>query len=81
MIDVFTVTDATTRKELISRLNDLDEEVQQLETKVEDQKQEIEDLQLAPNQINRLVEAADIFADLGRIHNTPTAKRQWIDGN
>ena len=28
---------------------------------------------------DRLRETADLMADLGRIHNTPQAKRQWID--
>ena len=28
---------------------------------------------------DRLRETADLMADLGRIHPTPQAKRQWID--
>jgi hypothetical protein len=30
--------------------------------------------------MNRLAEAADLMADMGRIHNTPKAKADWIDG-
>ena len=81
MLDYFEITDATTREELIARVNDLDEEVQKLETSVEDKNQEIEDLRLAPKQRERLEEAADEWAAWGRIHNTPHAKAQWISGN
>ena len=81
MLDNFEITDATTREELIARVNDLDEEVQKLKTSVEDKNQEIEDLRLAPKQRERLEEAADEWAAWGRIHNTPHAKAQWISGN
>ena len=81
MLDHFEITDATTREELIAWVNDLDEEVQKLETSVEDKNQEIEDLRLAPKQRERLEEAADEWAAWGRIHNTPHAKAQWISGN
>ena len=47
---------------------------------MEDQKQEIADLALAPNQLDRLAEAADLLADLGKIHPTPQAKADWIAG-
>ena len=80
MLDHFEITDATTREELIARVNDLDEEVQKLETSVDDTNQEIEDLRLAPKQRERLEEAADEWAAWGRIHNTPHAKAQWISG-
>ena len=80
MTDTFTLTDSTTRDEMIARINDLDEEIQKLETKIEDQNQEIEDLRLAPDQKLRLAEAADPMADLGRIHNTPMAKADWAAG-
>ena len=30
--------------------------------------------------VTRLEQAADLMADAGRIHNTPHAKRQWIEG-
>jgi phage host-nuclease inhibitor protein Gam len=76
-----TITDATTREELIAQINDLDEEVQKLETKIEDQALEIEDMRLVPAQRGRLMEAADLMAELGRIHNTPHAKFQWAKGN
>jgi predicted RNase H-like nuclease (RuvC/YqgF family) len=80
-LDVFTITGSTTREELIARINDLDEEVQKLETKIEDQKQEIEYLELSPEQFDRLARAADEEAAWGRIHNTPTAKLRYIEGN
>jgi len=80
MLDDFTITDATTREELIARVNDLDEEVSRLETEVEDKQQEIADLALTPVQQARLAEAADLLADLGRIHPTPQAKADWIAG-
>ena len=81
MFDDFAITDVTTREDLIARVNDLDEEIQKLETKIEDQEQEIENLRLAPEQRTRLEEAADEWAAWGRIHNTPQAKAQWIAGN
>ncbi len=80
MIEDFTLTESTTRDELIERINDLDEEIQKLETKIEDQKLEIAELSVAPMQKERLVEAADLMADLGRIHNTPKAKLDWACG-
>ena len=81
MLDYFEITDATTREELITRVNDLDEEVQKLKTSIDDKNKEIDDLRLAPKQRERLEEAADEWAARGRIHNTPYAKAQWIDGN
>lgn len=81
MLDNFEITDATTREELIARVNDLDEEVQKLETSVEDKDREIEGLSMAPEQRERLEEVADQWAAQGRIHNTPHAKAQWINGN
>jgi hypothetical protein len=81
MLDSFEITDTTTREELIARVNDLDEEIQKLETSVEDENQEIEDLRLVPEQRRRPEEAADEWAAWGRIHNTPHAKAQWINGN
>jgi phage host-nuclease inhibitor protein Gam len=80
MLDGFTITDMTTREELIARVNDLDEEVSRLETEVEDNRQEIADLTPAHEQQDRLAEAADLMADLGRIHPTPQAKADWIAG-
>lgn len=80
-LDIFEITDATTREELIARVNDLDEQIQKLETSIEDKNREIEDLTLAPKQRERLQEAADEWAAWGRIHNTPHAKQQWVDGN
>lgn len=80
MLDYFTITDSTTRADLIERVNDLDDEAQQLETKIEVQAIEIESLSLAPEQRARLAEAADLMADLGRIHNTPYAKSEWASG-
>jgi hypothetical protein len=80
MLDPFRITDSTTRDELIARITDLDDEIQQLETRVEDKAQEIEDLKLAPEQQKRLAEAADLMAGSGRIHDTPYAKKRWQEG-
>jgi len=73
MIAEFEITESTTREDLISRISDLDEEISKLEA-------EIENLSLFPAQRERLVEAADLMADAGRIHNTPIAKADWIAG-
>ena len=80
MLETFTITYSTTREELIERIADLDEEIEQLKTKVEDQQQEIADLALVPEQLDRLAKAADLLADLGKIHPTPQAKTNWIAG-
>lgn len=76
-----TITESTTREELIERINDLEEEVAVLETRNEDLSQQVEDLSLSYDQKDRLEEAADLMADLGKIHNTPYAKRRWADGH
>ena len=80
MLDTLVITDSTTRDELIDHVNDLEEEVQKLETKIEDQQSEIESLALAPVQLNRLEDAADLMAAAGKILDTPYNKRQWIEG-
>ena len=79
-LDCITITDSTTREELIAHVNDLEEEVQQLETRIEDKNSEIKSLRMAPEQLERLVRAADMMADLGRIHNTPACKLAWVNG-
>lgn len=79
MIEQFEITEATTREDLIGRINTLDEEVIRLTLSVEDQAQEIDEINAAPLRI-RLEEAADLMAELGKIHNTPQAKRNWIEG-
>lgn len=79
-VDTLTITDSTTREELIAHVNELEEEIHELETTITDLRSEIEGLRLAPEQRLRLEEAADLMAEQGRIHNTPHAKRQWIDG-
>jgi hypothetical protein len=76
----FEVTDLTTYEELVGQLEVQQYEIERLETRIEDQNQEISDLSLAPEQMNRLAEAADVMADLGRIHNTPSAKANWASG-
>ena len=60
------ITESTTRYELIARIRDLEAK--------------IEELKRAPDQ-RKLREAANLMAELGRIHNTPHAKYQWILGN
>lgn len=67
------ITEATTRDELIAQIH-------KLQIKVENQAQKIEELESAPHMM-KLREAADLMAELGRIHNTPHAKTQWIAGN
>ncbi len=79
--EALTITDSTLREELISYVNDLEEEVQRLEFEIEDQSREIEDLHLAPLMKERLSDAAELMVSLGRVHNTPHAKAQWINGN
>ena len=69
--EALTITDSTLREEMIAYVNDLEEKVQRLETKIEDQNQEKE----------RLSAAAELMASLGCIHNTPHAKAQWTNGN
>jgi hypothetical protein len=80
MIEILQVTDSTTREELIAHIDTLEEEIEKLESESEDQKQEIKALSLAPEQQNRLAQAADLMADLGRIHNTPYSKAQRMSG-
>jgi hypothetical protein len=80
MLDLFRITDLTTREELIDRINDLEEEVSQLETQVREQRQEIADLALTSEQKDRLEEAAEMMAAAGRIHPTPAAKARWMEG-
>ena len=93
-IGEYTITDLTTREELIEHLCDsqqevgrledevdrLEDEVGRLEDKIKLKQQEIEDLSLAPAQLDRLAEAADLLADQGRIHPTPAAKQAWVAG-
>ena len=67
------ITNSTTRDELIAQIH-------RLNVEVEDQAQKIEELVSAPVKM-KLREAADLMAELGRIHNTPHAKNQWIIGN
>ena len=76
----FEITDLTTQGELVDQLKAQHDEIKRLETRVENQEQEIEDLSLAPEQIDRLAEAADLMAELGKIHNTPAAKANWAAG-
>ena len=80
ILNDFILTDSTTREDLIARVNDLDEEIARLETKTEDMQCEIDGLSLTPQMLNRLIEAADVMADLGHIHNTPAAKASWAAG-
>ena len=81
MIETLRVTESTTRDELIMHIDNLEEEVQQLETTIQDQKSEINALAITPGQLNRLAEAADFAAAHNVIHNTPHAKFQYIQGN
>lgn len=60
--------DKMTRDELESCIGDLEQEARELRAASERQKQ-------------RLTEAADLMAELGRIHNTPHAKYQFSTGN
>jgi hypothetical protein len=80
MLDSFTITDATTRNELIDRINDLDEEILKMDIVIGSQEQEIASMSLSPVQLGRLAYAADIFVDQGIIHNIPATKLNWIEG-
>ena len=77
----FVIDETTSREELIACIQDQQEEIENLESKIDAKDQEIEDLALAPEQRARLAEAADLMADMGRIHNTPKAKADWAAGN
>ena len=81
VLDDFVISEKTTREELIERIDILDKHIENLDSELDARDQEIEDLRLAPEQQARLAEAADLMADLGRIHPTPKAKADWIDGN
>ena len=61
-----TVTDVTTREELLDYIYDLENEIEALE--------------LVPQQLERLEEAAEWAVERGVIHNTPSAKYRWIAG-
>ena len=76
----FEVTDLTTHGELVEHLEIQQDEINRLETRIEDQNQEISDLSLVPEQRARLAEAADLMAELGKIHDTPAAKTTWASG-
>lgn len=78
--DTLTITDSTTREELLSYVNDLEDEVDKLEKEVKEQQNEIEDISLTTDQRDRLEQAAELMAAQGLIHNTPHARQQWIDG-
>lgn len=75
-----TVPDTATREELLKHIKALEDEIVALETLVQEKQGEIEDLSLTPEQLNRLEDAAEWAVELGIIHGTPAAKRNWIDG-
>lgn len=67
--------------DLLALINDLDEERKQLRDSTEKAEEEACSLKEKVDALkSRLLEAADLMAESGRIHNTPHAKRQWIDG-
>ena len=59
--------DSMTHEDLIACIDNLEKETREMEATIEGQKQ-------------RLTEAADLMAELGRIHNTPHAKAEWLAG-
>ena len=67
--------------DLLALINDLDEERKQLRGSAEEAEEETCSLREKVDALeSRLLEAADLMAEQGRIHNTPHAKRHWIDG-
>ena len=67
--------------DLLALVNDLDEERKQLRDSAEKAEEESCSLREKVDALeSRLLEAADLMAEQGRIHNTPHAKRQWING-
>ncbi len=51
------------------------------ELEIEELKEEIQALSLKNAKLTaQLREAADVMAEIGKIHNTPYAKRQWVEG-
>jgi Mg2+ and Co2+ transporter CorA len=74
------ITDSTAREKLIAYINELEKENQRLEERIVDKNSEIKSLRMAPEQRERLVQAADLMADKGIIHNTPACKYAWING-
>jgi len=78
--DKLEITDYTLRDDLLSYITDLEEEVEKLERLVREKEHEIADLCLAPEQRDRLEEAAEMMAAQGYIHNTPAGKARWIEG-
>jgi len=60
-------------------IEELIDAVEDAEADVEDREQQIEELRVEVNEMHdRLMEAADVMAEHGQIHNTPYAKSQWI---
>lgn len=56
-------------------------EINELEDKIEDLSEEVQEAEAeAKKYRDRLEEAADILANLDIITNTPYAKRKWIEG-
>ena len=94
-IGEYTITDLTTREELIEHLCDsqqevgrledevdrLEDEVGRLEDKIKLKQQEIEDLSLAPAQLDRLAEAAAEERSADLLRALPRLPRPWSWGD
>jgi len=82
-----TITDSTTREDLIAlvtkldmTIDDLEDTVIRLENRIADMVEELERPRPTPEQEERLAEAAELLAESGRIHNTPFSKAAYVAG-
>lgn len=67
-----------TIEELREQITDLQDKNTKLADEVTDLENELDEHK---GEQERLEQAADLMAELGRIHNTPKAKYDWIHGN
>jgi CHASE3 domain sensor protein len=74
------ITDSTTRSELIDYVIELETKIDTQREEIRELNSELADLTVGPDQKDRLEQSADMMAAQGLIHDTPHAKRQWIDG-
>jgi hypothetical protein len=77
-----TITDTTSREDLLAIIRDLDDERQKLHDGWETASREAEEFSTRVCEMeSRIEQAADILAAQGAIHNTPYAKARWIAGH
>lgn len=66
-----------TEEEMKERIEELEDQVSDLDEALV--KAEVDQIKM-DHYRNKLEEAADLMALYGLIHNTPHAKREWIEG-